>query len=161
MSNYYEILGLPPRPLDVQITTQDFKHAYRHALLRYHPDKALNGSGSAKVEKGAPTIDEITLAYKTLVEPVSRMEYDRALIQQLAQESKSGRVHQTGLETVDLDSLDFKEETQTWTRSCRCSDPAGFLVTEDELEKHIDDGELTVGCRGCSLWLRVLFSVEG
>lgn len=36
----------------------------------------------------------------------------------------------------------------------------GYVVTEDELEKNLEDRELIVGCRGCSLWLRVLFSVE-
>ncbi|RMZ19475.1 hypothetical protein D0859_16531 [Hortaea werneckii] len=135
MSNHYERLGLAPRPRDSTLSAEAIKHAYRQALLLHHPDKLQE-------------------------HPELRAEYDFALLHEASNAREQGRVHQTGLETVDLDTLDFQDDSETWTRSCRCGDPKGFIVSELELEKHIDEGELTVGCRGCSLWLRVLFSVE-
>ncbi|TKA26312.1 hypothetical protein B0A50_05091 [Salinomyces thailandicus] len=158
--NYYEVLNLAPRPLDETLTAQDVKHAYRQALLSHHPDKAGHDTGVRNGRDKATTVDHITLAYKTLVDAQLRAEYDRALVVSEAKDQKPDRVHQTGLETVDLDSLQFSDESETWTRSCRCGDPKGFVVSEPELEKCAEEGELTLGCRGCSLWLRVLFSVE-
>lgn len=91
-------------------------------------------------------------------------------------DSDSDEIFRTGLETVDLDDLHFvetnnnkdqqdsqqeQEQEQTWTRACRCGDEAGFAVTETDLDANAEDGEVIVGCRGCSLWLRVLFGVEG
>jgi diphthamide biosynthesis protein 4 len=32
-------------------------------------------------------------------------------------------------------------------------------VREEDLEDAGEEGEVVVGCRGCSLWLRVLFGV--
>jgi diphthamide biosynthesis protein 4 len=60
---------------------------------------------------------------------------------------------------VDLDDLVYDEAEVTWHRSCRCGDDRGFLIRETDLEEASDIGELHVGCKGCSLWLRVLFGV--
>ncbi|RMZ09716.1 hypothetical protein D0864_01435 [Hortaea werneckii] len=146
MSNHYERLGLASRPRDSTLSAEAIKHAYRQALLSHHPDKLQERQ---KKDANRP-----------LINPELRAEYDFALLHEVSNGREQGRVHQTGLETVDLDSLDLQDESEIWTRSCRCGDPKGFVVSESELEKHIDEGELTVGCRGCSLWLRVLFSVE-
>ncbi|KAK5107817.1 hypothetical protein LTR62_000631 [Meristemomyces frigidus] len=158
MSDYYEILGLMTRQRDAAILDPGLlKRAYRQALLRHHPDKGGVQPGTQARAHGV-TVDEISLAYKTLSDPKARAEYDRLHRHEV--NVVSGRVHRTGLESVDLDSLDYREESQIWTRSCRCGDTAGFVVTESELEHNIDEGELTVGCKGCSLWLRVLYSAE-
>ncbi|KAJ5579763.1 uncharacterized protein N7459_005748 [Penicillium hispanicum] len=114
------------------------------------------------------TIDEITSAYKTLSDPRLRAEYDRALRLDRSRSSgreKTGEVFHTGLEVVDLEDLACDEGEDgdgpvCWYRGCRCGDEKGFLVTEDELEKEAEHGEIVVGCRGCSLWLKVLFAVE-
>jgi len=157
MSHYYEILGLGDRVFDSALSEQDVKLAYRRALLEHHPDKITRAAASSKP---AVTVDDIALAYRTLADPEVRAEYDRSLLQSAPNGAKQDRVLRTGLETVDLDSLAFEDNVQAWSRSCRCGDTKGFVITETELEKHIEDGELTVGCKGCSLWLRVLFSVE-
>lgn len=68
----------------------------------------------------------------------------------------------TGIETIDLDDLNMDEDEtkeHTWYRGCRCGEERGFVITEGDLEDAAQDGEVTVGCRGCSLWLRVLFGV--
>lgn len=164
MSDYYEILGLGSRRFDQRLSVQDIKHAYKRALLHYHPDKVASVPPKAKPSVSqVVTVDDVSLAYKTLADSQLRAQYDRALARSAPpQDSKPGdRVHHTGLETVDLDALAFDDESQTWSRSCRCGDVQGFVVTESELEKHVHVGELTAGCGGCSLWLRVLFSVEG
>ncbi|RMY92799.1 hypothetical protein D0862_09382 [Hortaea werneckii] len=159
MSNHYERLGLAPRPRDGTLSAEAIKQAYRQALLSHHPDK-LRERQKKDANRPLISVDQITFAYKVLSDPELRAEYDFALLHEASNGPEQGRVHQTGLETVDLDALDFQDESEMWTRSCRCGDPKGFVVSESELEKHIDEGELTVGCRGCSLWLRVLFSVE-
>ena len=158
----YELLGLDPASSRTALSAQDIKHAYKRALLRYHPVKVAGASTPARSSASGPTVDEISLAYKTLSDPNLRAEYDRLLSQSsLDQRSDLGGDRQhIGLEIVDLDSLIFHTVPGTWSRSCRCGDTNGFVVTEDELEKHVQDGELTVGCKGCSLWLRVLFGVE-
>jgi len=69
------------------------------------------------------------------------------------------QVFRTGIETVDLDDLKVDEAQGIWYRSCRCGDERGFLIKEADLEEAAEDGEISVGCKGCSLWLKVLFGV--
>lgn len=92
----------------------------------------------------------------------------------------------TGMEIVDLEDLDFEggglenenenenenekyasatatataTATGIWKRACRCGSIPAFVVTEAELEKSADEGELVTGCKGCSLWLKVMFTVD-
>lgn len=148
--DYYSILNLSSRKQDPSLSPAEIKAAYRKALLAHHPDKVM-----AKVNDAKVSIDTIALAYKILSSPDLKHEYDQGLSTQSPQ-----KVFHTGLDTVDLDDLDFDEAKDVWTRGCRCGDEGGFIVTESELEKNAEDGELIVGCRGCSLWLRVLFGVE-
>ena len=164
--SYYELLGLEARQHETSLSVQEVKIAYRRALLRHHPDKrSLNPSAHLKrvyVEQ-TTTVDDVALAYKVLSEPTLRAEYDRWLLSNGPNKDSNGingRTKHTGLETVDLDDLDFDEESSTWSRGCRCGDEKGFIVSEAELEKNAEDGDLILGCKGCSLWLRVLFGVE-
>lgn len=185
-TDYYQILSLPYTSSSADFSKQEIKIAYHKALLKNHPDKAravardtdLDGSISGMtisstrpVNKASGhriyTIDEITTAYKTLSDSTLRAEYDRALrLDRLkaAEREKTGDVFHTGLEIVDLEDLVCDEDDDSrgacWYRGCRCGDERGFQVTEQELEKEADHGEIVVGCRGCSLWLKVLFAVE-
>jgi diphthamide biosynthesis protein 4 len=183
--DHYEILNLPfPNPGGV--TKQTLKLAYHRALLRHHPDKAspktrkpdtLSSSAipAASAQKTAAyTIDQITAAYKILSDPVLRAEYDRSLrlsrSRQTGQSSagdgtKDDDVFYTGLEVVDLEDLTCDEaadagQGDNWFRGCRCGDERGFLVTEEDLEREVENGEVVVGCRGCSLWVRVVFGLD-
>ena len=75
-----------------------------------------------------------------------------------------------------------REATSVWTRPCRCGNDRGFELSEDDLEHAISPiepaapnephvvsqahrnhshaySEILVGCKDCSLWLRVNFSV--
>lgn len=147
--DYYATLNLSSRRQDPSLSQTEIKTAYRKALLAHHPDKL-------KAKSSQVSIDTIALAYKILSSPDLRQEYDKGLTTTQA----SDKIFHTGLDTVDLDDLHFDESKDVWMHGCRCGDEGGFVVTEDELEKNAEDGELIVGCRGCSLWLRVLFGVE-
>ncbi|KAM0690357.1 hypothetical protein Q7P36_009124 [Cladosporium allicinum] len=193
--NYYTTLNLSARKYDPTLTPAEVKAAYKRALLQHHPDKKASTTSTSTPPQSSNsdsknkniTIDSIALAYKILSSPALKAEYDLALqtskrsrnnnnnnnpnsnpdFSDSDEEEESDKIFRTGLETIDLDDLEFVEESssgkeeETWTRSCRCGDDGGFVVTEKELEANAEDGEVIVGCRGCSLWLRVLFGVEG
>ncbi|WPG98700.1 Hypothetical protein R9X50_00149400 [Acrodontium crateriforme] len=160
MLNFYDILSLEAKQHLPLIPPQEIKNAYKQALLKHHPDKATIGAGQLSVSD--VTVDDISLAYKTISDPKLRADYDQAWKISQANDftATNGRVHKTGLDTIDLDALDYDEASRTWSKGCRCGDTQGFIVSEANLEDHIEDGELTIGCKGCSLWLRILFSAE-
>jgi diphthamide biosynthesis protein 4 len=158
MPTYYEILGLPEALRDdPNLSAQTIRNAYRRALLQNHPDKATQPD-----VKGANfSIDQISEAFSVLSDGKTRTKYDRELKQNGAEYERGvrGEVFRTGIEAVDLDDLDTDQAQGIWYKSCRCGDERGFLITESDLEEAAEDGEISVGCRGCSLWLKVLFGV--
>ncbi|KAI0483116.1 hypothetical protein GGR56DRAFT_226337 [Xylariaceae sp. FL0804] len=101
------------------------------------------------------SVDQIQHAYGVLSDAKQRSAYDRTL--RVEKKTASQRFH-TGVETVDLDDVGFDERTGVYHRGCRCGNDRGYAFTEDDLEAFEDDGVLQVGCRDCSLWLRVLFT---
>jgi curved DNA-binding protein CbpA len=201
---YYEILNLSPSALsslDPTSAAQLIKRAYRRALLNHHPDKKGPNRGhrplssttnttippASSSSSSSYTIDQISTAYATLSHPSQRQAYDLSL--HSITTTTTGRtgpgglgggpepgLFQTGIETLDLDDLDYEEYVDTattnsssngaesitttrWYRSCRCGNPRGYHFTEADLEEAADLGELMVGCADCSLWLRVHFAV--
>ena len=68
----------------------------------------------------------------------------------------------SGVENVDLDEMMYNELTEEWAKDCRCGLKRGYIVREEQLEKAAEDGdgEVYIGCEGCSLWIRVLFHVD-
>lgn len=171
--NHYEVLGLHSSlaGTDRPLAQEDIKAAYRRALLEHHPDKVTkktDGSDhqitTSTLDTPKNTIDQIIRAYKTLTDPQARVEHDRFLRLRPPVPSglrrddyKDGENSYSGLDTVDLDDLDFDEDLNVWFRSCRCGNRRGFVLTETELEDDAEEGIVAVGCRGCSLWLMVLF----
>jgi diphthamide biosynthesis protein 4 len=159
MPTYYKVLGLPEAlHEDPNLSAQTIRNAYRRALLQNHPDKATQSA-----VKGADfSIDQISEAFSTLSDRKTRAEYDKRLQQKASQYERGAKgreVFRTGIETVDLDDLETNEVQGIWYRSCRCGDEYGFLIRASDLEEVAEDGEISVGCRGCSLWLKVLFGV--
>lgn len=170
MDDFYTVLELSHRQRDPYLDPAEVRKAYHRALLLHHPDKSEPRQGqdeaSAKQTRNGQdcfSIDQITNAYETLKDAAKRLEYDRNLSLLKRQRIGSGTSSETrffsGLDTVDLDDLDFDESSQTWRKPCRCGHHEGFLITENDLESAASQGELVIGCRGCSLWLRVLFRV--
>lgn len=157
MPTHYEVLGLPEALRDDQnLSAQTIRNAYHRALLQNHPDKSTNPNA-----KGASfSIDQISGAFSTLSDRKSRIEYDKEMTRKAVEGGAEGKeVFRTGIETVDLDDLETDEAEDIWYRSCRCGDERGFLIREVDLEEAAEEAEISVGCRGCSLWLKVLFGV--
>lgn len=156
----YRILNLSPSLISTQHDPSPLiKRAYRRALLQNHPDKATSFSQVRRSE-GAYSIDQITKAFNVLSSPAQRAAYDTSLKLQSDSEGQGlGTKFQTGVESVDLDDLDFDEQKECWYRSCRCGNDRGYLFQEDDLAEVSEEGELMVGCLDCSLWLRVHFAV--
>jgi DnaJ-class molecular chaperone len=168
--SYYEILQL--RPED-DLTPDTVKQAYHNALLLHHPDKArqVTSTESSHALSKPPqpiSIDQIVQAYTALSDPEQRKAYNIQL------KSINGSLHATahrGIESYDLDDLTYTEHegVGTWSLSCRhdSGDGDGYFVTEEDLERAAsEDGddngglkELLVGCRGCSLFIRIVFAV--
>jgi len=149
-ANYYTLLRLPPPPSP--LTPQLIKKAYHAALLLHHPDKSV----SAPTPQ-APSVDLLTLAYTTLSSPELRTEYNLTLASAPTVGGNGSEV----VQTVDLDEFLHDEETGRWVKACRCGEEEGFVLSEEELEKVVEEGEreIVVGCGGCSLWWRVEFAV--
>lgn len=66
--NYYKVLGLSPDNVGVD----DVKRAYRRTSLQYHTDAC----DSSMKEESTRMFIQLNLAYKTLSDPVLRMQYD-------------------------------------------------------------------------------------
>ena len=162
MLNYYEVLALPsPAQEPYTVTKQDIKLAYRRALLQHHPDKSTVQE-CPPLAKPKYTVDEITTAYKILSDASGRSEFDRQLRLHASQSQKTAAKPLSGLETVDLDDLEYDDATGVWYRPCRCGNERGYLITEDDLEEEAEHGDIITGCGGCSIWLKVVFqSMEG
>ena len=159
--NHYEVLALPSKPsTSKDLTEQAIRLAYRRALLLHHPDKSRPSLTSPPTSKY--TIDAITLAYKTLINPRTRSDYNRSLLTSSSSSTTkaSPQPSHPGLETVDLDDMGYDEKEQMWYRGCRCGKDGGaYVITEEELELNAEYGETLTPCQGCSLWLRVTFAV--
>ncbi|MCJ1400608.1 hypothetical protein MMC11_003814 [Xylographa trunciseda] len=154
--NHYEVLALPESTHARRLLSQeDIKHAYKRALLQHHPDK----SSSPETLKPRYTIDNITAAYRVLSNPVTRSKLDRDLQIQIPPALQNTELSLSGLETIDLDDLDYDEAEGLWYRSCRCGNQRGYLISEHDLAKEAAHGEIIAGCGGCSLWLKVLFQL--
>ena len=160
---YYDILALPnPSSIKDPPTSEAVKTAYRRALLQHHPDKTRETDFTMNTR---PSIDQITLAYKTLASSVGRLAYDRSLLldrpvqQRLISDAGSQDQQCEGFENVDLDDMHVDEMAGLYFLGCHCGRARGYVVTEDELEKHATQGAVNVGCEGCSLWIKVEFGV--
>ncbi len=154
--DHYEVLMLPSSKEDgTDLNKKDIKLAYRRALLLHHPDKSTLACDS----KPKHSVDQITIAYKTLVDPKVRSDYDRLRALKLSTTTTVSRTSHPGLETVDLDDLSYNDHEGIWYGSCRCGREQAYILSEEELEASAEHGEIVTGCQGCSLWLRVTFAV--
>ncbi|XP_008218980.1 PREDICTED: chaperone protein dnaJ 20, chloroplastic-like [Prunus mume] len=70
-TNFYKLLSLNP---NINTSKDEIKKAYRSMALRYHPDVCHDPSISSTKE-----FVRLNQAYKTLLDPVLRKEYDYEL----------------------------------------------------------------------------------
>jgi curved DNA-binding protein CbpA len=71
--NYYELLDLDP-----SASADDIKKAFRREITRYHPDKVQH-LGAEFQEIAAVKTAELTEAYRVLMDPALRAEYDESV----------------------------------------------------------------------------------
>lgn len=155
-TNHYAVLSLNPPDSGRYLSQEEVKLAYRRALLHYHPDKSKT-TNKAQPTNPKYTIDEVAAAYRILSDPLSRSEFDRALRLHDSKSLDYTTDSFSGLETIDLDDMMFDNEANLWYRPCRCGNLRGYLISERDLEKDAEQGEIITGCGGCSLWLCVVF----
>lgn len=168
--SYYEVLDITK-----DSTTQDIKSAYHKLLLSHHPDKIkqrerFDEEGSQILRHN---IQNIQLAYKTLVDPIKRKQYDLDIHSHFI---KLGLVNNTNTNNLDVDGIDridlseFDQESDDdgnicFVHSCpRCMIADGFILSEDDLEEgahntDTTDYQLLVQCGSCSLWLCITYSM--
>lgn len=162
--DYYSVLGLstPQRPDGAaQLTADEVKKAYRLALLLHHPDKVA-ASQSAKASVGSRpsdyhfSVDQILEAYETLADATLRSKYNKALFNNKARLFAGAKsTANEGLDTFDLEDLQYTEASQNWSKSCRCG--GTYVVSEQELEAATMEREVVTSCHGCSLCIRIIF----
>ena len=167
-STPYEVLRIARDGFD-KLSKDDLRAAYHRALLNHHPDKTPHvDSSSALINRSEhePTprysIDDIVTAYEILSDPKKRIDYDHSQ-EQRQDEWKTLNGHQDthlGVESLDLEDLEYDETKAIWSKGCRCGAEQGYILTELDLEKESQHGEIYVGCQGCSLFIKVHFAVE-
>ena len=92
MKNYYELLGV-----DSSAQAEDVKRAFRREIARYHPDKVQH-LGSEFQEIASIRAAELTEAYRVLMDPAARQEYDAALVK--GETPQQGRAESTHAPTA-------------------------------------------------------------
>lgn len=155
------MLSLPePTPSSPPPSIPEVKAAYKRALLLHHPDKSVNPKVERRCMLPTPTVDEITFAYRVLSSSTERDAYTRKILAQRrlnVTPATSGLALHDGNEIVDLEDMQYDHKERVFFRSCRCGRSRGYHVSEAELEERLGAGEVSVGCEGCSLIIRIEF----
>lgn len=131
---------------------EELKRAYRAALLRTHPDKTREN----EKQNSLPSVELVMKAYETLSDIDKKAAYDKAIN---GTASVSGPLSVS--EIVDLDDLvlhEEDEENMKWTKSCRCGENEGYVVTEKDLLANGSAEEIYIQCLGCSIWIKILYA---
>ncbi|KAG0363136.1 hypothetical protein BC939DRAFT_459141 [Gamsiella multidivaricata] len=144
LKDYYAILGISE-----DATLTEIKQQYQKLLLINHPDKQQQNQ-SQMTSSSTPTLiplQDIKEAWEYLRLPAQRAFYDSSL--------KAMRLRANGQvnDDIDLDDMDFDEETGIYSSPCRCS--GEYVITEDELELGVD----IVVCSTCSLIVRIHYEI--
>src|SRR5262245_52915514 len=87
---HYELLSVDPTASPAAI-----KAAFREQIARYHPDKVVH-LGSEFQELAERRTAAITSAYKTLIDPARRLQYDATLAASRDIATQPGRLNSEG-----------------------------------------------------------------
>ncbi|KAH8556484.1 DNAJ heat shock N-terminal domain-containing protein [Umbelopsis sp. PMI_123] len=135
--SFYDILEVHPTA-----SSGIIKQRFQKLILQHHPDKQ-----AATADSDDAYIHQLLEAWEVLKDPELRKSYDARL---KAQQLKQGAVINGD---VDLDEMDYDEETGTFSLPCRCS--GSYTIREQDMENGVD----VASCDNCSLIIRVLYDV--
>ncbi|KAF9965491.1 Diphthamide biosynthesis protein 4 [Mortierella alpina] len=140
LKDYYAILSVSQ-----DASLSEIKLQYQKLLLIHHPDKQQQNQS---VLKEAIPLQDIKEAWECLRQPSQRAFYDSSL--------KALRLRANGQvnDDIDLDDMDYNEDSGAYSAPCRCS--GEYVISEEELELGVD----TVVCSTCSLIVRIHYEVE-
>ncbi|CAG8550134.1 10838_t:CDS:2 [Paraglomus brasilianum] len=148
--SYYDILRIHK-----EASFNEIKSKYQQLLLLYHPDKVRQNIGQDEAthpddegEVDNPLIHKIVEAWQTLKNPEKRKAYDA-----LITASEYAENQEIINAEVDLDEMNFNEESSTYSTGCRCG--GSYIISEHDME----EGKDVVGCVNCSLKIKVLYDV--
>ncbi|CAG8622896.1 8874_t:CDS:2 [Paraglomus occultum] len=148
--SYYDILGVHK-----EASFNEIKSKYQQLLLLYHPDKVRQNIGQGETTNSNdedkvdnPMIHKIVEAWQTLKNPEKRKAYDAFITA-----SEYAENQEIINAEVDLDEMDFNEESSTYSTECRCG--GSYIISEHDME----EGKDVVGCINCSLKIKVLYDV--
>ncbi|KAG0018650.1 Diphthamide biosynthesis protein 4 [Podila clonocystis] len=142
LKDYYAILGVAEDASSAEIKLQ-----YQKLLLIHHPDKQQQKQSGQPPSHELIPLQEIMEAWECLRMPAQREFYDSSL--KAMKLRANGQVN----DDIDLDDMDYDEESSVYTSPCRCS--GEYVISEDELELGVD----TVVCSTCSLIVRIHYEV--
>ncbi|KAF9425627.1 Diphthamide biosynthesis protein 4 [Podila epigama] len=140
LKDYYAILGVAENASPSEIKMQ-----YQKLLLIHHPDKQRQAGQTAPQD--SDQLQDIMEAWECLRIPSQREFYDSSL--KAMKLRTNGQVN----DDIDLDDMDYDDETSVYTSPCRCS--GEYAISEKELELGVD----TVVCSTCSLIVRIHYEV--
>ncbi|KAK9471031.1 uncharacterized protein V1510DRAFT_234979 [Dipodascopsis tothii] len=198
---HYDALGLPPPPESDDVSPVEIKQAYHNSLLLYHPDKAQDlPDGYSSAELLDAVIAAYTVLSVPRTRRVYDQSLLLHTVGSATGSVAAFAAATENAETVDLDDLDHIEICtvhnslddylrgiaapdaacladkhcnfiEVWSRSCRCGNIRGYVVTDELLEQLLDaqeeqggrtdGGELLTQCTGCSSWIKIAFELSG
>lgn len=130
----YSILEVPP-----DATLPEIKKSYQNLILKHHPDKVENYSGSSQFQK-------IDRAWKVLREPETRKQYDAEAGQQEYNDVPIVN------ESLRVEELDFDVGEGIYGRPCRCG--GSYAIDKSDLDDM--DSNFYLNCSECSLVIEIL-----
>ena len=128
----YQILDLKPNA-----TQKEIQKSYQRLVLKYHPDKNLQGNQDSE------KFHQIQRAFEILMDPQKRKEYDG----RIAAYNRMGPMQ----DEISLDEFQYDEDSGVYSLECRCG--GLFWVTNQILE----NGIYGVECDRCSLCIKLIY----
>ncbi|KAI9303559.1 DNAJ heat shock N-terminal domain-containing protein [Cunninghamella echinulata] len=138
METHYQVLNV-----SCDASFSEIKQRFQQLIIEHHPDK----QNLLLKDKDEDRAQHILQAWNVLRNEEKRRAYDIEL------QIKTQKETITINDEIDLDDMEYNEESASYSLKCRCS--GIYCITEEELEDGID----VIGCDNCSLKIRVIYDV--
>uniref|UniRef100_T1JDW0 Diphthamide biosynthesis protein 4 n=1 Tax=Strigamia maritima TaxID=126957 RepID=T1JDW0_STRMM len=131
---FYDLLGV-----EQNASRAEIKEKYQKLVRQVHPDKQELCDSNHFIE--------IDKAWKVLGDEDERRRYDAELLEKELENEICIQ------ETIDSSML--SKARDVFYYPCRCGDT--FSVEESQFKDH-SQNDLLLGCNGCSLFIKIIFS---